>query len=274
MRAFCVLLLACASDHHFGAEAGAPLAADDAAISVDAASAVTCDTLEAKHLPGNAMFVVDRSTAMQVEVNQKTRFTAVKEAFGAFVPGLPFDARYGAMLFPQGDPPVACCTQTAQGAVHCKCAKKDLPPAAARCDSSSYSAPVAVGDPTKQHADDLAQLFSGSEGAFYWGSPLATALAAAVDMMRTIKTSGTLSIVVVTDGRTTGCSSSQDPKANSIARVVDAAANGLAGDPSIRTYVIGVDDAPNTPKPANLSKIAKAGGSERYAGCKIGRAHV
>jgi hypothetical protein len=57
-------------------------------------------------------------------------------------------------------------------------------------------------------------------------------------------------LVLATDGEPSGCDSTLD-------NVTGAAAMGLSGTPSIRTYVIGVGD-----NLTNLDAIAKAGGTE------------
>jgi hypothetical protein len=61
--------------------------------------------------------------------------------------------------------------------------------------------------------------------------------------------------VLATDGLPSEC----DPQ--DIAQVAAIAADGLAGSPSVRTFVIGVFARADTESPANLDAIARAGGT-------------
>src|SRR5262249_38597850 len=73
------------------------------------------------------------------------------------------------------------------------------------------------------------------------------------------------------DGTPTSCDTTADPGANDIQRVVDAAASGLSASSPVRTFVIGVIDGDGGvlgASEANMSLIAEAGGTPRYAGCE------
>ena len=77
--------------------------------------------------------------------------------------------------------------------------------------------------------------------------------------------------MLITDGNPTSCDTTADPGANDIQRVADAAAVGMAAATPVRTYVIGVIDGEGGTlgaSEANMSLIAEAGGTARYAGCE------
>jgi Mg-chelatase subunit ChlD len=71
-------------------------------------------------------------------------------------------------------------------------------------------------------------------------------------------------VVLATDGLPTDCAPAGTATVEqAVQAVADSAARGLAGDPSIRTYVIGVFAPEETPALENLELMARAGGSER-----------
>jgi len=108
---------------------------------------------------------------------------------------------------------------------------------------------------------------NGSNDMFYWGTPLAAALTAAVDAQKRSKNDGIKVVVLLTDGAPTSCDTPSDPDANDIERVVAAARSGMTGAEKIRTYVLGIMDGPNGARPDLLSKVAVAGGTARTANC-------
>jgi hypothetical protein len=182
---------------------------------------------------------------------------------------LPTTTRAGAMMFPQGDKPITCCyISSTYNDVRCNCTSGQLPGEYPRCDPKTYTAPVPVADLTMQQASDIMAYISSSDKEFYWGTPLAPALSAAIAMQQASQLKGTKSVILLTDGYPTSCDTAQDPNANDIQRVIDAAATGVKGNNLVRTFVMGVIDGTKGANPDHLSRIAQAGGTARYAGCE------
>jgi len=254
-----------------------PPAADDAGTTkLDAAAPPWCKdaegVYEAKRQTGNVLLLVDRSGSMQIKLsnNTDTRWTATKRGLTDLLASLPSTTRAGAMMFPQGDKPITCCgISPTLNDVKCSCANGELPGVMPRCDTKTYKAPIPVADLTSQQGADILAYVSSSDKEFYWGTPLAPALASAVDMQKAAKLTGTKSVILLTDGYPTSCDTAQNPTANDIQHVVDAAMGGVLGQGDlVRTFVMGVIDGTKGAKPEHLSKIAQAGGTARYQGCE------
>ena len=126
--------------------------------------------------------------------------------------------------------------------------------------------PIPVADLDSQQISDIKSYIASSDKEFYWGTPLAPALKAAVDQQRASKMTGTKSIILFTDGIPTSCDTTADPNANELSRIVDAAAAGSKD--GIRTFVMGVIDGTKGARATTLSPVAKAGGTARKAGCE------
>ncbi len=236
-------------------DAGAPICAD------------ATGTYPAQPAAGNVLFLMDRSGSMQIQLtNGDTRWKATKSGLFDLIGALPSSTRAGAMMFPQGDKPISCCwiSPTAND-VTCSCATGQLPGIDPRCEESTYSAPVSVSSLGPQQTSDIEAYISSSDADFYWGTPLAPALTAALDLQAQSTLDGTKSVVLLTDGYPTSCDSTSDPGANDIQRVIDAATAG--SKQGVRTFVLGVIDGTKGAKPEYLSPIAEAGGTQRTPTC-------
>ncbi|CAN5347862.1 hypothetical protein BH09MYX1_BH09MYX1_65870 [soil metagenome] len=222
----------------------------------------------AKPVPGNVLFVMDRSGSMQIKLTSgDTRWIATKTGLFNLLGTLPSTTRVGAMMFPQGDAPITCCKiDPTLNDVKCNCATGALPGVAARCNASTYSQPIPIADLSAQQQADVKAYIASSDKEFYWGTPLAPALKAAVDQQRALQVTGTKSIILFTDGIPTSCDSTSDPTANDVQRIIDAAAAGSKD--GVRTFVMGVIDGTKGARATNLSPVAKAGGTARKAGCE------
>jgi hypothetical protein len=244
----------------------------DAGVQLDSAAPPWCKDADGVYMAqretGNALLLVDRSGSMQIKLtNGDTRWIATKKGIDALLTSLPSTTRAGAMMFPQGDKPITCCwIGTTSNDVQCSCANGALPGEFPRCDASTYKAPVPVADLTMQQSTDIMAYISTSDKEFYWGTPLAPSLQAAIDLQKASKLGGTKSVILLTDGYPTSCDTTQDPNANDIQRVIDAAGAGMKS--SVRTFVMGVIDGTKGAKASYLSPIAKAGGTDRYPGCE------
>ena len=224
-------------------------------------------TYPASPAAGNVLFLMDRSGSMQIKLtNGDTRWKATKSGLFDLLGALPSSTRAGAMMFPQGDKPISCCwiSPTAND-VTCSCGTGQLPGINPRCQESTYGAPVPVSSLGPQQTSNIEAYISGSDADFYWGTPLAPALAAALDLQAKSTLDGTKSVVLLTDGYPTSCDSTNDPGANDIQRVIDAASVG--SQQGVRTFVLGVIDGTKGAKPAYLSPIAEAGGTQRTSTC-------
>lgn len=218
--------------------------------------------------PSNVLFLYDRSGSMHIELpNNTTRWEAAKTGFFDLLSSLPASTGAGLMLFPQGDAPVNtyCRIDPTLNDVDCDDGWPE-PSGAARCSASSYKANVPSGLLNASQVTAMKNALVASDTEFYWGTPLATALSAAIDAQRASKLPGAKSVILLTDGNPTSCSDSGIT--NDISHVVDAAAAGLQGT-LVRTFVIGlVDSARQAAKAENLSPIAVAGGTKRTATCE------
>jgi hypothetical protein len=224
-------------------------------------------TYPAQKAAGNVLFLMDRSGSMQIKLSSgDTRWSATKKGLFDLLGALPSSTRAGAMMFPQGDAPISCCwISSTTNDVACSCATGELPGITARCDEATYDVPVPVSDLDPGQVSDIEAYISSSDADFYWGTPLAVSLQAAVDAQAASKLDGTKSVVLLTDGYPTSCDSTNDPTANDIQRVIDAAAAGA--QQGVRTFVLGVIDGTKGARPAYLSPIAEAGDTARTAGC-------
>lgn len=215
----------------------------------------------------NVLFVVDRSGSMHAKIpSGSTRWTATRDSLFSLLDELPAkNARASVMLFPQGDAPLmSCCEINANNDVVCNCASYPAP--ARRCSPASYF----VSNPADLDANRISSIKSqinASSSSFYWGTPLAAALMAAVNAQKSSTNDGIKSVVLLTDGAPTSCETDTDPGANDIQRVVDAAQLGMTGTQKIRTYVLGIMDGAKGARADLLSKVAVAGGTARYSGC-------
>jgi hypothetical protein len=245
-------------------DAGTPITHADAMAPICANAA---GTYPASPAAGNVLFLMDRSGSMQIKLtNGSTRWKSTKTGLFDLLGALPSSTRAGAMMFPQGDAPISCCwiSSTAND-VTCSCGTGELPGINPRCQESTYKAPVPVASLGASHVSDIEAYISSSDADFYWGTPLAPALGAAIDLQAKSTLDGTKSVVLLTDGYPTSCDSTGDPNANDIQRVIDAATAG--SKLGVRTFVLGVIDGTKGARPDYLSPIAEAGGTARNSTC-------
>lgn len=219
--------------------------------------------------PSNVLFLYDRSGSMHIELPSKqTRWEATKDAFFELLGKLPQTTGAGLMLFPQGDAPVNayCGIDPNVNDVRCKAGWPE-PGEAARCDPATYVANVPSGPLGAEQVQAMKDAVTSSDTSFYWGTPLATALTAAIAAQRASTLPGAKSVILLTDGNPTSCGRSGI--SNDIENVVEAAAAGLEGQDIVRTFVIGlVDSNRQAAKAENLSPIAVAGGTKRTPDCE------
>ena len=225
-------------------------------------------TYAATREPSNVLFLYDRSGSMHIQLASKaTRWNATKKGFFDLLAKLPATTGAGLMLFPQGDAPVNawCKINATTNDVDCDNPWPE-PGSGARCDAKRYvqnvpSALLGAPQVAALHEQIVAQ-----DRSFYWGTPLASALSAAIATQRASTLPGAKSVILLTDGNPTSCGDSGID--NDIDNVVAAAAKGLKGT-LVRTFVIGlVDSAIQAAKAENLSPIAVAGGTKRFDGCE------
>ncbi len=215
----------------------------------------------------NVLFLVDRSGSMHAKIpNGNTRWSATRSSLFSMLDKLPAkNARASVMLFPQGDAALeSCCTINANNDVVCNCASYPAP--TQRCNPASYVA----ANPADLDATRIAAMKAAiniTSQSFYWGTPLAAALTAAINVQKSSKNDGIKSVILLTDGAPTSCETASDPMANDIQRVVDAARLGMTGTEKIRTYVLGIMDGATGARADLLSKVAVAGGTARFGGC-------
>lgn len=219
--------------------------------------------------PANVLFLLDRSGSMHIKLpSTETRWKATKTGFFNLLDALPATTTAGLMLFPQGDAPVNayCRIDPALNDVKCTAGWPE-PSGAARCEETTYKAGVPAATLAAAHVQAMKDHVSASDAEFYWGTPLATSLAAAIAAQKASATPGAKSVVLLTDGNPTSCTDSG--VSNDVSNVVAAAATGLQGTQQVRTFVIGlVDGARQAAKAENLSPVAVAGGTARFAGCE------
>ncbi len=223
--------------------------------------------------PSNLLFLLDRSGSMHLRVGEDgTRWTLTTAGLADILTSVSDDTMAGLAMFPSGDAPVTCCSVTPGNFIDCECAAGELPTPEARCEAETYDAlavPFAKLD--AGHEADLMAAVTASDEEFYWGTPLAPALAGTIDAAAALSLPGVTSVVLLSDGLPTSCDSTADPTANDVARALDAAALGSSS--GIRTYVVGIDGEAASSDPAtdlaiNLSQLAAAAGTARFAGCE------
>lgn len=218
--------------------------------------------------PSNVLFLYDRSGSMHIQLqSQETRWKAMKDGFFTLLSSLPQSTSAGLMLFPQGDDPVNahCGIDATLNDVKCQTGWPE-PAGTNRCNASTYATDVPTGALTSGQVQAIKDKVSASDPGFYWGTPLATALRAAIAAQKASTTPGAKSVILLTDGNPTSCSDSGIT--NDISNVTEAAAEGLQGK-LVRTFVIGLTDSSRqAAKAENLSPIAVAGGTKRSAGCE------
>lgn len=221
---------------------------------------------QAEREPANVLFLLDRSGSMQIKLsNNETRWVATKRGLFEMMANLPASTVAGAMMFPQGDAPVNCCEISPQtNNVVCNC--PSYPPEAPRCTQSTYSVGVASAPLDGAQVSAIQSYVSASDNEFYLGTPLRASLLAAIEEQQNSKAPGARSVVLLTDGNPLQCGSVA-PYGNDIDGVIEAAAQGVNGKPSVRTFVMGVLDGDKGAHADKLSPIAKAGGTARSATC-------
>lgn len=216
----------------------------------------------------NLLFLVDRSGSMHLDLpDGGTRWTETKAGLFSIYDALPSYTYSGVTMFPSGDQPITCCEITADNIITCpNCADGELPEPETRCNADTYhnlGVPMASVDALQ--LEKMKAHVSTVDDEFYWGTPLAPALQGAIESLDSVP-DGVSSVVLLTDGKPTSCHTADDPEANDILRAVDAAQAG--NDQAIRTYVLGVIDGDKAADATNLSAVAVAGGTARYAGCE------
>jgi hypothetical protein len=218
--------------------------------------------------PSNVLFLYDRSGSMHIKLpTNATRWEESKNGFFDLLSSLPATTGAGLMLFPQGDQPVNnyCRIDGSLNDVDCDDAWPE-PAGTARCNPDSYKADVPSALLSPAQVTAMKNKVTASDTSFYWGTPLSSALKAAIAAQKASTLPGAKSVILLTDGNPTSCSDTGIT--NDIANVVDAASTGLQGT-LVRTFVIGlVDSARQAAKAENLSPIAVAGGTKRAAGCE------
>jgi hypothetical protein len=218
--------------------------------------------------PSNVLFLLDRSGSMHIKLpSNDTRWQATKTGFFDLLNVLPASTTAGLMLFPQGDAPVNayCGIDATLNDVKCSAGWPE-PGETARCSAATYTAGVPSALLASSQVQSMKDHVTASDAEFYWGTPLATALTAAIGAQKASTKPGAKSVILLTDGNPTSCGNSG--VSNDIANVVAAAQAGVQGS-LVRTFVIGlVDSARQAAKAENLSPVAVAGGTARFAGCE------
>lgn len=225
-------------------------------------------TYAATREPSNVLFLFDRSGSMHIKLpSAQTRWQGMRQGFFDLLGTLPTSTSAGLMLFPQGDAPVNayCGIDASINDVTCTSGWPE-PGGTARCNAGSYKPNVASALLKSGQISAMKDSVSASDSEFYWGTPLATALTAAIAAQKASAQTGAKSVILLTDGNPTSCDN--NGISNDIANVTAAAAAGLQGD-LVRTYVIGlVDSTRQAAKAENLSPIAVAGGTKRSPTCE------
>jgi hypothetical protein len=194
-----------------------------------------------------------------------TRWTATRDALFKMIDGLPKDeARASVMQFPQGDATVnTCCSINASNQVDCNCTSYPAP--TKRCDAATYKAPAPM-DLDATNIASIKKTVNASNTSFYWGTPLAAAEMAGVNLQKASTNDGIKTVVLLTDGAPTSCDTTANPTANDPKFVVEAAKLGMADENKVRTFVIGVVDGKNgnDARPDVLEQVAAAGGTNKF----------
>ena len=197
-----------------GGEAGAPLQPPPAAdpgpqlgegepeAPAPAICAETSGSYTATREPSNVLFLYDRSGSMHIELPSKqTRWEATKKGFFDLLSSLPSSTGAGLMLFPQGDAPVNayCGIDPALNDVRCKSTWPE-PSESARCDAASYKADVPSAQLSPSQVKAMQDHVTASDAGFYWGTPLASALSAAIATQKASTLPGAKLSAATTDG--------------------------------------------------------------------------
>ncbi|MCA9590344.1 MAG: hypothetical protein KC657_33805 [Myxococcales bacterium] len=225
-------------------------------------------SISVKREQANVLLLIDRSGSMHIKLpNGDSRWQATKGGIDGLLTALPATTQVGAMMFPQGDAPVNAYCGIDASLNDVKCTPGwPVPTEAARCSAASYKTGVPTSLLTSSQSAAIRNHVSASDSEFYWGTPLAPALDAAVAAQKNPAVKGARSIILLTDGNPTSCEGSG--VSNDISNVVEAARKGTNGE-LVRTFVIGViDDARQAARAENLSPVAAAGGTGRFAGCE------
>jgi hypothetical protein len=205
------------------------------------------------------VFMLDRSGSMHLRLpSGKTRWAATRDTLFSVVEKLPaLRMRASVAMFPQGDDPITCCKVTLANVLDCNaCTSSILPAPGDRCAPSTYVVPTPKDvDATTTAA--MKATVNASNDDFYWGTPLAAALNAAVLAQKGSANDGIDSIVLLTDGEPTSCVT------NDIADVVEAAKLGMSGTKKIRTFVLGIMDGATGARADLLNQVAAAGGTKQ-----------
>ena len=225
-------------------------------------------TYTATREPSNVLFLIDRSGSMHIQLpGGGTRWSATEKGLFDLLGVLPASTQAGVMMFPQGDAPVNayCGIDPTLNDVKCKSSWPE-PSEVARCSESTYQVGVASAPLGASQVQSIKDHVMASDAGFYWGTPLKTALAAAIEAQRNSTAPGAKSVILLTDGNPTSCTT--QGISNDIQNVIDVAEKGTQGT-LVRTFVIGVvDQARQAAKAENLSPLAVAGGTKRAPGCE------
>jgi hypothetical protein len=272
-----VLMAGCAAEDEASLAAIPPAAEEGGSgggpIGEGAGGSVATGGSDVSPAQTNLLFVLDRSGSMHLRVNPTdTRWSLTKAGLGNILQALPSDTAAGLAMFPAGDAPVTCCAITSGNYIDCgACGAGELPGTEQRCEPATYaSLGVGVAALDATQVDAMMAYASTADQEFYWGTPLAPALQGELDDIAQRGLPGVSSVVLLTDGLPTSCNTASDPGANDIQRALDAVAAGASA--GVRTYVVGIDAAASSTDPAtdlatNLSALAAAAGTSRYAGC-------
>jgi hypothetical protein len=221
-----------------------------------------------KRDPSSVLLLIDRSGSMHIKLpSGDSRWQATRKGIFDLLGTLPRSTQMSAMMFPQGDVPVNpyCRIDASLNDVTCTPGWPE-PAGASRCAAATYKAGIAPAFLETPQVDAIKTYVSASDNEFYWGTPLAPALDAAIAAQKAPAITGARSVILLTDGNPTSCSDAGIT--NEISHVIDAAKKG-ATDTVVRTYVIGVIDAARqAAKAENLSPVAVAGGTARFPGCE------
>lgn len=234
---------------------------------------------EAQRTKTNLLFVLDRSGSMHIRLpggNGRTRWQASRDGLFAVLDRLPsLNARASVMPFPQGDPAINTrasesvdfpangghCRISSANVVSCTGPNNTRGPET-RCNAANYTANIPV-DLDAASIETIKSQVRADDNNFYWATPLAAAVSAAVDaQLASTNPDGINAVVLFTDGRPTSC----DPVISNDGQVqsaIDTAARGLQG--GVKTYVIGVNDvnSEGDARPEDLARVATAAGTER-----------
>ena len=215
----------------------------------------------------DVLFLLDRSGSMHSKVaSGTTRWLAAQSALSTLLDSLRDTTRAGLDMFPRGDKPITCCwIDPTINYTKCGCAPGELPAGTNRCAASTYAkalVPTATLDAAQKAA--IRGTIAASDEQFYWGTPMKAAVESAIAKQAALDLDGLRSVVLITDGEPTSCSTADDD----IATVIAAAKAGATRPKPVSTYVVGVLDGTLAANAANLSKVAVAGGTARAAGCE------